>query len=898
MIDTYPSPDCIPAFTLTIDTLVCPIGRCCYGPDIWNPLCLDTTEWRCDELEGDWDDALDCTTPCPICPDYAVTAPGIWTGTTCGGVDDCDLRAGEDIMYEVTILDSGDWTFTLCGSDEEWDAYMYIGTSCCGQEVGYDDDFCGVHPGIICIPLDVGVYYVDIEPFYDDECSNYQLNITECVPCEVTCPPSGVTEEEPIGDSTFVDTTNGGCNSDPMVFESVNCTDTLCGTCCAVSGTRDMDWFLYEVTAPAESLVWCGYADFPVLVGIIDTAYCDYGYFMTYATGDSCVETCASAVLPRGTYAFIISPSDYYDVPCGSQWIAWLDCYPYTIEEGEDCDHAYQITGALPQTFIGSTVGHLDDYDAICDYYSPYGPDVAYHYTPDHTMNVDISLCQDASDYDAKMYVYDASNIGPGLELYCSDDVCSSVALPEDVLPYIECARFENGVTYCIVVDGFDDESFGTYEMLIEEKPMPANDLCEDRISVPVGGLSMGTTICASIDDALTCDVAVTSPGVWYSVVGNGNTLTASLCNTTPKWDTKLTVYCGNCDTLICVAGDDNGCGDDTLSQVEWCSDVDQEYLVLVHGYGGLTGDFQLDIIDGTPCDTPAICNCTYPVEDLTITRETLGTAVKLQWTAPVPGGYGIWATDNKNNDGDPDNGADPDWWFVGAAGATVYGDSLSFEEDMPDSSYKNYVVVTYCFDSGEMGRCCYGDFENPDCMETIETICDYIGGNWDAGLTCPCPLPEYCEITYTDCEYVEGTSPDDWITNVTFNTIDNTTEYEGCPASYGDYTAMSTDVQVNQTYQISVSFYSEGQWTEHVQVYIDWNRDFDFADTGEMYYLGSGTDATLTYDITVPAGAHIGTTRMRVIEEYYDPPPADGCDDGLHSSFGETEDYTLNVTN
>jgi len=44
-----------------------------------------------------------------------------------------------------------------------------------------------------------------------------------------------------------------------------------------------------------------------------------------------------------------------------------------------------------------------------------------------------------------------------------------------------------------------------------------------------------------------------------------------------------------------------------------------------------------------------------------------------------------------------------------------------------------------------------------------------------------------YCQSTYSN-------TTDDWIVNVTFNTINNTTGQDG-PDSYGDYTSISTQV-------------------------------------------------------------------------------------------------------
>ena len=157
----------------------------------------------------------------------------------------------------------------------------------------------------------------------------------------------------------------------------------------------------------------------------------------------------------------------------------------------------------------------------------------------------------------------------------------------------------------------------------------------------------------------------------------------------------------------------------------------------------------------------------------------------------------------------------------------------------------------------------------------------------------------KYCPACFTDsgnrttCES-SGTPPGEWISNVTFNTIDNTTGSENNGCSYGDYTGLSTVVSPGSTYTLSVTFCSEGTWTEHVRAWIDWNRNNVF-ESVESYYLGSGIDATLTLPITVPSGAAPGCTRMRVIDDFgSDPGPDGSCPD---TSWGETEDYTVCVT-
>ena len=154
---------------------------------------------------------------------------------------------------------------------------------------------------------------------------------------------------------------------------------------------------------------------------------------------------------------------------------------------------------------------------------------------------------------------------------------------------------------------------------------------------------------------------------------------------------------------------------------------------------------------------------------------------------------------------------------------------------------------------------------------------------------------PTYCTPqTYGN---IEG------ITNVTFADINNTSALPG--TSYEDYTALApANVSLNQTYPLSVQCFTGGNYTHRNFAYIDWNQDLDFLDANEVIEIGNITNSTgvdgiiATINVTVPADAVAGNTRMR-IHSYYTssnglPNPNDGCTNYL--SFGSWEDYTINV--
>jgi PKD repeat protein len=143
-----------------------------------------------------------------------------------------------------------------------------------------------------------------------------------------------------------------------------------------------------------------------------------------------------------------------------------------------------------------------------------------------------------------------------------------------------------------------------------------------------------------------------------------------------------------------------------------------------------------------------------------------------------------------------------------------------------------------------------------------------------------------YCTTTYSNIS-------DDWISNVTFNTINNNSG----STTYSNFTGISTTVNPGSSYTLSVNVTVNGAWVQHAIVWIDWNKNCTFGDAGETYDLGqtpgsSGT-FTLSTTVTVPAGASYGSTRLRASERYnQNPGPCDV------TTYGEAEDYTVIVVN
>ena len=147
-------------------------------------------------------------------------------------------------------------------------------------------------------------------------------------------------------------------------------------------------------------------------------------------------------------------------------------------------------------------------------------------------------------------------------------------------------------------------------------------------------------------------------------------------------------------------------------------------------------------------------------------------------------------------------------------------------------------------------------------------------------------------EVNY--CDSNGQSTSDEYIGNVTLNTINNDSGIGITDTGYSDYTYITTDLDKTLTHNISVSkIWTGTMWNEAVTVWIDFNKDGDFEDAGETVFNSTASQTTpVTGNFSIPGNAIIGSTRMRVSMKYNASPAS--CES---FSYGEVEDYTVNIT-
>jgi len=201
------------------------------------------------------------------------------TGATCDNQDDYDeacpysISTSPDVVYSLVGAGEELVKLDLCGSSYDTKIYAYdsgLNLVACNDDFYFDDD-CGVYVSYAEIEFLIPdeTYYIVVDG-YGGDCGEYALTVEFCPlppPCDFVCPDEALLEGEPDLVPGYVDNHNGGCESDPPVFqdlfappgtdELIICGDTGWWTTAGI-WLRDTDW--YRVIATGYLITWSAYA--------------------------------------------------------------------------------------------------------------------------------------------------------------------------------------------------------------------------------------------------------------------------------------------------------------------------------------------------------------------------------------------------------------------------------------------------------------------------------------------------------------------------------------------------------------------------------------------------------------------------------------------------------------
>ncbi|NUO18858.1 hypothetical protein HUU59_05365 [bacterium] len=697
------------------------------------------------------------------CADFSVTAPGVWNGTTVGAGDDCNIRTGLDHIYEVVIPTTGLWTFTLCGST--FDTYLYLTSACCSGVLAQNDDSeCNgvftLQSTISCFQLDAGTYFVNVEPWSGGS-GAYTLEVTQAGCSAARCCYFDGISTQCVDNTLAQCNALGGewteglsCATDPCVtgaccYSTGICADVTSSYCAILGGTYEGDGTLCantECVNPCE--LDCGAFD------ILEVAEFD---------------TCNNDTIDANGGCNNVGPRLFQDIQCGDTICGRSFTYDNCVGlDYRDTDW-YEFTLTDTQNVTWSVIAEFDGVLGFiiggpCEALTilgQAGPAAGCGQVVTTTV-----LCLPPGTY--------WTWVGP--------TVFGAGALPYSgnfqYRAWLDCTPCVPPTGRCCYDGGLSciNTTFGECELLggvwdefltCETDPcaiQPPNDDCGTALEIVVVPNGTATANVANEGATNSCTGTCTDDcGTWVSTSPDQFfyfTLTECrlIAVMADPNDPHIEVYeDGQCCGTPILCNDDWGCNPD-LDFYAWLPPALRPtanfgsmvadtlpagtYYIRAGEWGaGWNGDYVLSVIDFGPCEI-APCD---PIVDLAIYAATVGSIadhIELFFTAPQDDDYKIWSTSNPNNDGDPNDGADPDWTLVATLPGLLAGPQ-TWVAPAGFSNYLNYVVTAVCEPfQAPVGRCCYGDFQ---CADITEAECNDLGGFWTQFANCandPCPPP------------------------------------------------------------------------------------------------------------------------------------------------------------
>ena len=142
------------------------------------------------------------------------------------------------------------------------------------------------------------------------------------------------------------------------------------------------------------------------------------------------------------------------------------------------------------------------------------------------------------------------------------------------------------------------------------------------------------------------------------------------------------------------------------------------------------------------------------------------------------------------------------------------------------------------------------------------------------------------------------GTADGDFINRAALGTFNNANSGGTTQPTYTDFSS-TYSTNLTRTTQYTLTVQGGTFNNDHVAAWIDYDQDETFEANEKLGETAiTAANQTVTIVFTVPAGATLGTTKLRVRNVYFntgEPNPVDPC---FAYAFGETEDYGVTIQN
>jgi hypothetical protein len=595
-------------------------------------------------------------------------------------------------------------------------------------------------------------------------------------------------------------------------------TITTAVPCPAVSGVAVTGG---SVTTTSAGLSWnlgCTETEWDVVYGLPGFNPSTGGVFIDEVNA---LSTTITGLTPNTSYQAYVRADCSGNNTLASTWVGPVSFTTLALPPSNDnCSTATPITcgGVFGGTTIGATTSAGES-----------APGVWYTFVGNGA-NVTLATCGTTLDTYISVYTGDCG--GPYTEVAFNDDFCA----PGSQLTF----SATTGVTYRILVRNFGTFTpAGSFNLNVNCVIPPANDDCANATPLTCGGTQAGST------DGATAGPGEAAPGVWYTIVGDGSTISVSNCGNA-SFDSVIEVYTGACGDQTLVTSNDDACG--AQSTASWLSTTGVTYYVLVRGFSSFdSGSFTLTTLCQNLCtinQSGGTVNgpsnvCAGATFTLSASNQNVNNTY--QWQRRT---------------------ATQSWTNIPAANGPTLTTTQSVATD--------YRVRIGCSTAGT----------------TSTTPSALLAVAMSPFATC------YCTPTTGD------NTGGDFIADFDLGAINNPSGVNF--AAYTAYPAISYTTTVTRGGQFTGSFRVGTFANNNVGIWIDYNRNGIFETTEQVYVntANLAANSVTNFTFTVPLTAGLGTTALRIRKN--DPfESATGVIDPCAAyDFQETEDYVITIAN
>ena len=212
---------------------------------------------------------------------------------------------------------------------------------------------------------------------------------------------------------------------------------------------------------------------------------------------------------------------------------------------------------------------------------------VWYSYTPAADGAVTLDAC--TADFDDVIATYTGTTISALTAGPSVDDACNELGAKVSL-------QVRAGITTWIAISGVED-AVGAFTLVAHPETLPPNDAFVDAIRLRPGRIQ-GSNVLATRELGEPQQSEGGGGSVWYRY-RTGQRQRVTLDTTNSSFDTLLGVYTGDLGSLRRIGfNDDGGVGE--TSQLSFTAVPRRTYWILVDGYEGARGSFELGLSDGS----------------------------------------------------------------------------------------------------------------------------------------------------------------------------------------------------------------------------------------------------------------------------------------------------------